>query len=848
MAARVKIKQGRKAESAEIEDLTERVQSEAPERGANPLVADAEEVQVDGKVVYGKQKKFEHLPLSTRTLKGLVEGKWTRMTDIQRAAIPHALAGRDVLGAAKTGSGKTLAFLVPTLELLYRLKWSSMDGLGAVIVSPTRELAMQIFDVLRIAGKQHELSAGLVIGGKDKSEEADRITRMNLLVCTPGRLLQHLDETPGFDASNLQMLVLDEADRILDLGFEASLSAIVQAFPKQRQTLLFSATQTKSIKALARLSLRDPQYVAVHEHSSSATPTRLQHHYMHVEAPQKLDTLWSFVKSHLQAKTIVFLSSCKQVQFMHGALCALRPGISVLCLHGRQKQMKRLAVYTEFCQKSHVVLLATDVAARGLDFPQVNWVVQADCPEDVATYIHRTGRTARYNAHGRALLLLLPSEKEMVAQLAAKKIALQRLTPNRSKVYDVSQKMQSLLTQRPELKHMAQRALVTYVRSVALQANKTIFDAKALPLQKLAESYGLLEAPRVNLGKGVASAKAGKEARGGREANWSAARGERGGGGGGDSDDDGEGEGGEEGDEEDAFGALGAGRDDDDDDDDEGDDEDDEDMLAPKQRKSVPRNRLIRLLERSKDEKRASQGSGAAKPSSKARGAAADDDAEEEEGDAADLLAVKRRILPEDEADDAGEGADDDGGGVAAAEAAAAAKKNKKIKIRKGGTVEGGTRVVFDDDGRPLADRLAGGFDAVAAEKSELPLQPEDRVAAVREALKQSRKEDRERERERVRELHKTQKRKRKERQQEKEGGGGGDANGAGGGGEVEVTLGGADDDEHDDDEAEADAPPSRRRKPSPASAPASTDGAAGDGSLKDDEARAQEMLAKLLG
>ena len=109
-----------------------------------------------------------------------------------------------------------------------------MDGLGAAVVSPTRELAMQIFDVLRVAGKQHDLSAGLVIGGKDKSEEAERITRMNLLVCTPGWLLQHLDETVGFDASNLQMLVLDEADRILDLGFEASLSAIVQALPKQR--------------------------------------------------------------------------------------------------------------------------------------------------------------------------------------------------------------------------------------------------------------------------------------------------------------------------------------------------------------------------------------------------------------------------------------------------------------------------------------------------------------------------------------------------------------------------------------------------------------------------------------
>ena len=135
------------------------------------------------------------------------------MTDIQRAAIPHALAGRDVLGAAKTGSGKTLAFLVPMLELLYRERWGRMDGLGALVISPTRELAMQIFDVLRIVGQKHDISAGLVIGGKDKGEEAERIGGMNVLVCTPGRLLQHLDETPGFDASAVRILILDEADR-----------------------------------------------------------------------------------------------------------------------------------------------------------------------------------------------------------------------------------------------------------------------------------------------------------------------------------------------------------------------------------------------------------------------------------------------------------------------------------------------------------------------------------------------------------------------------------------------------------------------------------------------------------
>ena len=258
-----------KREKAELAELAERVLSEAPAKGANPLLAEGDEVEEAGKVVYGKRKRFSELPISKRTLDGLAGGKFERMTDIQRAAIPHALAGRDVLGAAKTGSGKTLAFLVPVLELLHRLRWSSMDGLGAVVISPTRELAMQIFDVLRVVGKQHELSAGLVIGGKDKAEEAERITRMNLLVCTPGRLLQHFDETVGFDASNMQVLVIDEADRILDLGFEVSLSAIVAGMPKQRQTLLFSATQTRSIKALARLSLKDPQYVAVHEHSAA---------------------------------------------------------------------------------------------------------------------------------------------------------------------------------------------------------------------------------------------------------------------------------------------------------------------------------------------------------------------------------------------------------------------------------------------------------------------------------------------------------------------------------------------------------------------------------------------------
>lgn len=215
-------------------------------------------------------KSFSDLPLSEPTASGLASSHFKTLTDIQSRAIGHALKGRDILGAAKTGSGKTLAFLIPVLENLYRKQWSEHDGLGALILSPTRELAIQIFEVLRKIGRYHTFSAGLIIGGKSLKEEQERLGRMNILVCTPGRMLQHLDQTAMFDVFNLQMLVLDEADRILDMGFQKTVDAIVGHLPKERQTLLFSATQTKKVSDLARLSLQDPEYVAVHETASSA--------------------------------------------------------------------------------------------------------------------------------------------------------------------------------------------------------------------------------------------------------------------------------------------------------------------------------------------------------------------------------------------------------------------------------------------------------------------------------------------------------------------------------------------------------------------------------------------------
>ena len=206
---------------------------------------------------------------------GLTAAGFTTPTLIQSASIGLALQGRDVLGAAKTGSGKTLAFLIPLVEKLWRMQWSKLDGVGGIVISPTRELALQTYQCLVKFGSNHQMSAGLIIGGTTFEREQANIPTTNVLICTPGRLLQHMDETPNFFCSNLQLLILDEADRILDLGFARDMNAIIQNMPRSRQTLLFSATQTKSVKDLARLSLNNPVSVSSDPESTSATPDQL---------------------------------------------------------------------------------------------------------------------------------------------------------------------------------------------------------------------------------------------------------------------------------------------------------------------------------------------------------------------------------------------------------------------------------------------------------------------------------------------------------------------------------------------------------------------------------------------
>ena len=318
---------------------------------------------------------FTSLPLSEKTKVGLEAMSFTRMTQIQSMAIPPLLAGKDLIGAAKTGSGKTLAFLVPIIELLHKAKFATRNGTGAIIIAPTRELAMQIYGVCHELCTQGKLSQthGLIMGGANRRTEAERLVKgVNIVVCTPGRLLDHLQNTKGFLFRNLLALCMDEADRILEDGFEDDLRAILKLLPKERQTMLFSATQTKQVEDLARVSINQKSavFVEVPSETKLATVAGLEQGFVTCPSDKRFLLLFTFLKKNKKKKIMVFFSSCNSVKFHAELLNYI--DVPVMDIHGRQKQVKRTTTFFQFCKQDTGILLCTDVAARGLDIPKVS--------------------------------------------------------------------------------------------------------------------------------------------------------------------------------------------------------------------------------------------------------------------------------------------------------------------------------------------------------------------------------------------------------------------------------------------------------------------------------------------
>jgi ATP-dependent RNA helicase DDX10/DBP4 len=346
------------------------------------------------------------------------------------------------------------------------------------------------------------------------------LARTNIIVATPGRLLQHLEQTVDFDTSEVSMVILDEADRCLDLGFRPQIIRILEYLPTQtpRQTLLFSATQSKDVASLGKLSLYRPEYIGVHDQAATVTPESLQQSYVIVPLQHKLNALYSFVRTHLQCKSIVFFATCAQVRHAHTLLCGLRPGISILALHGKLSQEKRSIVLEQFEQQkqqqrdggNHAVLLCTDMCARGLDFAAIDWVVQVDAPESVDTYIHRVGRTARYRNTGKSLLFLTDREDEhgFIDQVLGKsktKIPIQRLGINPSQATTVTDRAASMAASNTVLHGLAKKAFQSYVRSIHFMPNRDVFRVDAIDVEGYSTSLGLPNTPNLQFLKLVAA-------------------------------------------------------------------------------------------------------------------------------------------------------------------------------------------------------------------------------------------------------------------------------------------------------------------------------------------------------
>jgi ATP-dependent RNA helicase DDX18/HAS1 len=269
---------------------------------------------------------------------------------------------------------------------------------------------------------------------------------VNLLIATPGRLLDHLQNTQGFVFKNIKALVIDEADRILEVGFEDEMKQIIKILPKEeRQTMLFSATQTTKVEDLARISLRaGPLYINVDHKQEHSTVAGLEQGYVVCESDMRFKLLFTFLKKHPKKKIIVFFSSCNCVKYYSELLNYI--DLPVLDLHGKQKQQKRTNTFFEFCNAKTGTLICTDVAARGLDIPAVDWIVQFDPPDDPRDYIHRVGRTARgANGKGKSLMFLQPNEVGFLSHLKEAKVPLVEFELPPKKILDIQSQLEMLI-------------------------------------------------------------------------------------------------------------------------------------------------------------------------------------------------------------------------------------------------------------------------------------------------------------------------------------------------------------------------------------------------------------------
>jgi len=338
---------------------------------------------------------------------------YKKPTPIQAKSIPIALQDRDIIGLAETGSGKTAAFALPILQALL----DKPQPLFALVLAPTRELAHQISQQFEALGSLIAVRSAVIVGGLDMVPQSIALAKKpHIVVATPGRLLDHLEKTKGFSLRGLKYLVMDEADRLLDMDFGPILDKILKFVPRERRTFLFSATMSSKVESLQRASLRDPVRVSITTNKYQVVSTLIQK-YLFIPHMHKDLYLIYLVNEFAGQSAIIFTRTVYETQRVSILLRAL--GFGAIPLHGQLSQSARLGSLNKFKTGSRDILVATDVAARGLDIPSVDVVINYDLPQDSKTYVHRVGRTARAGKSGNALSLTTQYDIEIYLRIEA---------------------------------------------------------------------------------------------------------------------------------------------------------------------------------------------------------------------------------------------------------------------------------------------------------------------------------------------------------------------------------------------------------------------------------------------
>lgn len=361
--------------------------------------------------------KFDTYPIADTLKRNLDAAGLKRPTDIQYKAIPSILKGEDVLAIAQTGTGKTVAFAVPVIQRILSFKKNrKQPGIQTIIMVPTRELAAQINDVFQMLCKNTKVKPFAVFGGVEQDRQISRLSKgVDILIATPGRMFDLISQG-AIGVAAVKILVLDEADQMLDKGFIKDIESIKKKLVQRHQTLFFSATINRDIKKLAFSQVKS-NAIRIQISPDDPVSKNVSHYMMFVELDDKRFFLRRFVRDHAHAKILVFVRTMVRAERVAKALA--RGNISALTIHREKDQKERLEVLSSFREGKTRILVATDVTARGIDIPNVDFVVNYDLPEQKEVYVHRVGRTGRGRSKGKAISFCSREEKPLLESIEA---------------------------------------------------------------------------------------------------------------------------------------------------------------------------------------------------------------------------------------------------------------------------------------------------------------------------------------------------------------------------------------------------------------------------------------------